>query len=339
MLWVDTKYASFLSNQLDRWKQINSQPYLVNFRCPYCGDSQKNKHKARGYLFNSKSGLMFKCHNCNVTRSFYKFLEEQSPLLFSEYKTEIYFEKNQQSPIKQPNNHKKKIKHSPPVFRKKDALQENYLTVKELSKNHPCRVYCESRLIPQDKLKLLYYIDDIDHLAQAYGIYIKTSLTQRLGLPFYDPHDIMNGISCRTLDPNDKIRYKRINFTDEPMVFNANKVSTKEDIYVVEGPIDSLFLDNCVAAGDANLSKANKYFDKKNLILVYDNEPRNKEIVRMMLEAWYKDFKLVIWPQDIQFKDINEMVIAGLDPMSIIKKNTFSGLKLRMKLTEWKKVA
>ena len=87
MLYLDTKYISLISGKLQKFKKSNT---TYNFRCPYCGDSQKNKNRARGYFFQKKGSYIFKCHNCGVGRTLANFLKDNDSSLFSEYLLESY---------------------------------------------------------------------------------------------------------------------------------------------------------------------------------------------------------------------------------------------------------
>ena len=62
MYYIDQKYLLLVSPQLKLFKKKSDG--LYNFRCPYCGDSQKSRTKARGYVFRKKNDLFYKCHNC-----------------------------------------------------------------------------------------------------------------------------------------------------------------------------------------------------------------------------------------------------------------------------------
>jgi hypothetical protein len=73
-------------------------------------------------------------------------------------------------------------------------------------------------------------------------------------------------------------------------------------------------------------------------VLVFDNEPRNAEIVKIIGKAVESDFRMVIWPSSIKEKDINQMVISGIAVQDIINQNTFDGLELKLKYTQWKKI-
>jgi len=123
---------------------------------------------------------------------------------------------------------------------------------------------------------------------------------------------------------------------DEPKIYGLDDISTELPVYVVEGPFDSTFLNNSVALcgsdGDVRCLKGN------DLIFVYDNEPRNREIVRRIEGCIGRKEKVVIWPSNIKEKDINDMVLAGHDVQSIVESNTYTGLEAKLKFNDWKKV-
>ena len=90
MIYVDTKYISLVSGRLEKFSKKNEN--LFNFRCPYCGDSQKNRNRARGYFYRHKGSFIYKCHNCGVGRTLSNFLKDQDPDLYGEYVMEAYRE-------------------------------------------------------------------------------------------------------------------------------------------------------------------------------------------------------------------------------------------------------
>ena len=125
------------------------------------------------------------------------------------------------------------------------------------------------------------------------------------------------------------------------MLFRS-KLDVSKPVYVVEGPIDSLFLNNCVATMDAALYVASSIIGLDNdYVFVYDNEPRNKQIVSNMKKTIDLGRKVCVWPDTIQQKDINDMVLAGMHPSEIqhiIDNNTYEGLMAVMKMNQWSKV-
>jgi hypothetical protein len=166
---------------------------------------------------------------------------------------------------------------------------------------------------------------------------------KRLVIPFYDKYNELIGISGRALENSDyKLRYVtlRTKDTQDKLIYGTDKVDTNKLIRIVEGPIDSMFISNCIASGDSALIQTAKQFDSK-MVLIFDNEPRNKEIVKLLADAIKLGYDVVIWPDDIEAKDINEMVMSGISPdeiENIISSNTFNGLQAQTKYVFWKKL-
>jgi hypothetical protein len=157
-----------------------------------------------------------------------------------------------------------------------------------------------------------------------------------LVLPFIDEKGNMFGFTGRAFDPN-SLRYLTIMIDeDKPKIFGLNEIDFHKQYYVVEGPIDSLFIRNAVAmAGADGNSKGLENIE--NAVYVFDNEPRNGEIVKRMERVLERGNKVVIWPESIIDKDINDMFVSGLDPQAIIDSNIYSGLEGKLKLSYWRK--
>ena len=85
---VDSKYIGLVSSRLQKFKRVKDN--LYNFRCPICGDSQKNKNKTRGYIYQVKNNTNFKCHNCGASMSFNNFVKTIDPTLHKQYTLEIH---------------------------------------------------------------------------------------------------------------------------------------------------------------------------------------------------------------------------------------------------------
>ena len=116
-----------------------------------------------------------------------------------------------------------------------------------------------------------------------------------------------------------------------------DRVDTTNVFYVVEGPIDSLFIQNSVAVAQSDL-RLPQYKDKA--VLVPDNEPRNKEVCRQIDKFIHEDYSVVIWPKGIKEKDINDMILSGItsaEIMGIIHSNTHKGLQAQTVFNSWKR--
>lgn len=348
-LYVDNKYVRLVSSRLRNFKQKKED--LYNFSCPICGDSQKNKLKARGYIFRKGNDLFYTCHNCRVGLSLGNFINHVDSSLHKEYVMERYTSGE---------TGKGKTKRSEPKFNipipkfgkvESNKTYEHSEWCSNLLEGNICRTYLETRNIPKKFWNKLLYTEHfkqfVDTLVPNHGKEITDDA--RLVIPFYDEHGELIAVSGRALEDGAyKLRYVTVRTiaSDEKLIYGMERIDKNKIVKVVEGPIDSIFLDNCVASGDSNLSiTAQILIDlgipKENLVLILDQEPRNKEIVKMVGNAIKNDYKVVIWPDNIVEKDINEMVMSKVSVEDIektIKENTYQGLHALTKFTFWKKV-
>ncbi len=341
-LSVESKYIGLISHRLRNFKR--KQDYLWNFSCPICGDSKKNHLKARGYVYKKGNNLFYSCKNCGIGTSLGKLLENVDGTLYKEYVLERY--KSGESGF---SNFKEPTFNIPsPRFDKLDKpkIFEHAEFCDKLPSEHFCLTYLKNRRIPEkfykDLLFTSHYKNFIDTLVPNHGK--KLVDDARVIIPFYDVYNNLIAVSGRALETSDKtLRYITIRTTDseEKLVFGMDRVSVHEPVRVVEGPLDSLFVKNCVASADANLTIVAENISAGKKVLIFDNEPRNKEIVKLMQDAIKLNYDVVIWPNTIQGKDINEMVMNGIsvdEIESIISSNTFSGLEAQTKFIFWKKV-
>jgi transcription elongation factor Elf1 len=335
-VFIDRSFLLQLSPKLQRFAKKKDD--LYNFRCPLCGDSQKNKLKSRGYIFRKKNDYFYMCHNCGVSTTFFNFLKQVDPNLVKEYQLERY--KNGETGN---NNYPKpdfeEYKSQAPTFKKSLELP----TIDSLPEAHFAKSYVQQRRIPETFYTQLYYAEDFATFIQALGIE-KEGLhknDKRLVIPFYDKEKNLVAVQGRSLGES-KLRYITIKLHDDyQKVFGSDRIDEDELIYVVEGPIDSMFLDNAVATADSNLESITSIYDKSKVVLVFDNEPRNKEIIKKIDEAIEKHYNVVIWPEMIDSKDINDMILDGFSPdeiQDIISKNTFVNLRAKAEFVNWKKV-
>ena len=337
--WIDHKYVGLLSTQLDRFSKKTDK--LYNCRCPFCGDSQKNKWKARGYIYDINGKLNFKCHNCGHGTNLSGLLNHVDSHLNKQYKIEMFKEGHSNTiPKKMESNPLIQIERFQPKFRNKNVLDKIATRVESLDEFHPVQSFLRKRKIPRDKWEFLYYVDSVQKLEQLSPKYKDRMIGEegRLVIPFFNRNNELVGVTCRALG-NERLRYLTIKIIeDEPLIFNINNISKSTFVYVTEGPIDSMFLPNAIAVGSSDLKKVKKYVD--NFILVYDNQPRNKQLVSIMNDM-IDDNQMVIWPSGIKYKDVNDMVMGGMkdrEIQDIIDKNTFSGLELKLAFTQWSRI-
>jgi len=335
-VFIDRKFLKLLSPKLNRFVQKKDD--LYNFRCPFCGDSQKNQFKARGYIFRKKNQYFYKCQNCSVGHTMYNFINLLDGNMAKEYSLERYTNGDTAKTYEKPE-----FVFEKPIFEKKSKLI-NLPKIVDLDMNHYASQYCIGRKIPQDTYDNLYYAEDfkefVDEIFPEHGKELKDD-DPRLVLPFYDVDGTLLAFQGRALRDS-KIRYITIKMAEDSIkIFGLNRVNKQEKVYVTEGPIDSLFLPNAVATADANLTNAVNYITKDKLVLVFDNEPRNKDICKLMDKAIEEHFQICIWPEMIKEKDINEMILAGFtteELCDIIDKNTFVNLRAKFEFIQWKKI-
>ncbi len=320
-----------MSWRLEKFKKVKDG--LYNFRCPYCGDSSKHKNKARGYFFVMKQRMVFKCHNCGMGRTLANFLKDQDPNTYSEYQLEKY-RNNATGKASTVENFV--VPSSKPHFTKKPT--SGLVNIKDLNNEHPAKKYLLDRKIPEDKIGLFYYAERFKRWVNTQKQTFDSLQNDRprIIIPLISADGTWFGIQGRSLAPTSTLRYITIMFEDKLKLFGQDQINPEETVYVTEGPFDSTFIGNSVAMCGSDVD--NSTLSYRSRVWVFDNEPRNRQIVDRIERTINTNDPVVIWPKGIRQKDINDMVLAGLDPSAIIKKNTYQGLEAKLKLTDWKKV-
>ena len=321
---VDSKYIGLISSRLQKFKRVKAD--LYNFRCPICGDSQKHKNKARGYFYQVKTNTNYKCHNCGVSLSFNNFLKQIDATLHKQYVMEKFKEGHaggRNFVVEEPKFNFKK-----PVFKKS-------LDLPRASEVPIATKYLEKRKIDPN---LFYFTSEFQKWTnthkQTFNNINKDE--SRVIIPLHDTEKNLIGFQGRSLGPN-SVKYITVMLNeDAPKIYGLDKINETKPIYITEGPFDSTFVENSVAMCGSDLDV--RTFGWSNYIWVFDNEPRNREIVERIDKTIGRGDKIVIWPKQIVEKDINDMVLSGHDIMSILQSNTYSGLPAKVKFNNWKKV-
>ena len=319
---VDSKFISLVSSRLQKFKRVKAG--LFNFRCPICGDSQKNKSKTRGYLYEVKANTNFKCHNCGASMSLNNFLKKIDPVIQKQYALEKFKEGHtgRNFVVDEPE-----FKFEAPKFKTKIKLPKaieipraaGYLMARKLD---PSRFYYAKHFKKfANSLKPTFDSEKHDE--------------DRIIIPLYYEKNLI-GFQGRSIDPN-PVKYITVMLDDDaPKIYGLDNIRTDAPVYVTEGPFDSTFLRNAIAmcGADADVSK----WGISNPVWIYDNEPRNREIVNRISKTIDSGDSVVIWPDGIDDKDINDMVMSGLDVQSVIESNTYAGLEAKLKFNTWKRI-
>ena len=319
---VDSKYIGLVSPRLQKFKKVKNN--LFNFRCPICGDSKKNKSKTRGYFYTIKADVNFRCHNCGASMTFSNFLKEIDTVLHKQYVFERFKDgkSGRGTVVEEP-----KFNFQPPEFKQKIDLPK-------ADSNERAKEYLERRkLNPSD----FYYTSKFKAWTNSH----KKTFDDfnydepRIIIPlFYKKSWI--GFQGRSLGPN-SVKYITVIFNEHsPKIYGLDNIRRDAPVFVTEGPFDSTFLLNSIAmcGADGDVGK----WGVSTPVWVYDNEPRSKEITSRISNTIARGESVVIWPNQIKEKDINDMVLAGHDVQSIVESNIYNGLEAKLQFTNWKRI-
>jgi len=322
MDFVDVKYINLISSRLQKFKKVKNN--LYNFRCPICGDSQKNKNKLRGYLYQVKNNTNYKCHNCGINISFNNFLKQLDIEIHKQYSFDKFKEGHtgKNFTVEEP-----KFEFKVPEFKPK-------LDLPKASENPSSSGYLQGRKLDPNKF---YYAEKFKEWTNSLKQTFESTKYDepRIIIPIFYQNSLI-GFQGRAIGPN-KVKYITVMlYDDAPKIYGLDKVQKDQTVYITEGPFDSTFISNAIAlcGADGDVGK----WGINNPVWVYDNEPRNSEILSRISRVIEMGQKVVIWPSTIKEKDINDMVLSGQNVQEVIELNTYSGLEAKLKFTTWKKI-
>jgi len=319
---VDSKYIGLISSRLLKFKRV--KPNLYNFRCPICGDSQKHKNKARGYLYGVKADINFRCHNCGASMTFSNFLKEMDSAIHKQY----VFEKfkaghtGKGSVVEEP-----KFNFKPPEFKPK-------LDLPKASTNVAATKYLENRKLDPNKF---YYTDKFKAWSNSHKqTFDDVNYDEpRIIIPLFYQKTLI-GFQGRSLGPS-KVKYITVMINDDaPKIYGLDNIRRDAPVFVTEGPFDSTFIRNSIAmcGADGDVGK----WGVSTPVWCFDNEPRSKEITTRISNTIARGESVVIFPSNIHEKDINDMVLAGHDVQSIVESNIYKGLEANLQFNTWKRI-
>lgn len=338
MLWIDVKYLNLITSGLALFKKKNEK--LWNFRCPYCLDSQKKESKKRAYIYAKNNDLFFKCHNCSKGTTFSNFLNFVDPIIHKEYIMDRFVSGDNYKN----HNYKQPVllssKTIDKLFKKKNTYKNIDLdSIASLENKHFARTYIESRQIPIDFYDKLFFTKNFKSYVSQFDLEKSKSLKDkdpRIVIPFFDESGDLIAFQGRSLEDS-SVRYISIKVKEEnQLIFGLERLNPNNRVWVFEGPIDSLFIRNGLAVSGSDLTKLiGKYND---IVFVFDNEPNNKDIVKIMGNIISKGEKIIIWNSDVHEKDVNDMVLSGIDIEKELNNSVCMGLEAVAKLNWWKRV-
>jgi len=356
-IYIERKFLGFISSKLEQFKQ--KQTDLYNFRCPYCGDSKRNKLKARGYVYRKSNDYFFICHNCGKSTTFAKFLEHIDGTTYKQYILERYsvgetgygtnakkpdFEQLKgnayarfQSTLNQPRGDS-----TEPQSVERTWRTFAHYSVANLPGEHYARDYIKKRKIPEKYWEEILYVPKFrDFLDEEFPEHSKDEVPNddRIVLLYTNEKGEITNVAGRALSES-KVRYCTIKVSDEKKVFGLHRLRKEDRVYVVEGQFDSYFISNCLASGDSNLGGVAAIFPELDVVLIYDIQPRNRDLVKQIEKSIDRGYKICLLPDTLPGKDINEIILNGVkveDLMSLVTKYTYQGLTAKLEFTRWKK--
>lgn len=342
-MFIDIDWINRISHRLDRFKSTFGK-HIYSCRCPVCGDSKKDKRKTRFIIYkvSGKMEMNVYCHNCGYSTTFFNFIKQVFPSEFDEYKRDQMLGRFG-SPKKRSETLSKKDDITYTKSKKvsqnvTESVLDTCIPCSDLDSSHPAIKWLESRCFGDIEINRLYWSPNFKTTSELLS---PTPLAEgfpvegRIMIPFFSEDGELEMMQGRSLSKKG-LRYISIK-KDESVdkIFGKLDVDRSKTVYCCEGPFDSLFVDNCIATCDSNLLRA------KADVYIWDNEPRNPDILKLIESAIDTGKHVVIWPNSPNKKqDINDMIKLGIsreDINEIIKLRTFSGLKARLEFNQWRK--
>lgn len=279
--------------------------------CPYC--------ESNAFVYKIADTERFLCHSC------------QRDQLYERVQEYDYFNNDKLHNLSISDNGidiKENVNYN--------SILQYCKKLSELPSSHTSVQYVRNRGIDSSMDMDLFYTEDLREIANKAGHSLnRNDKEPRLIIPIRDKEGKLYGLQGRSLIKESEYRYITLYFNNKERLYGLNKVDVSKPFYACEGPIDSFFIKNCVALCGSNTLE-DKYSTFATVIL--DNEPRNVQIVDKMLKYVDRGFKIVVWPDNVKEKDINEMVLSNLDVNRIIQESIYSKLQAKIKINNWKKV-
>lgn len=343
-MWIEEKYINLVGSRLRNFKRVDTNKYQCS--CPLCGDSKKYANKARGSFYIWKGEWWFHCYNCGKAYTIPVFMAFNYPDLHKSYLMET-LSGHKPELINQTVNQPKVRKYVKKTIEISDAVN-----VADLPSNHMAAKYVARRMLPAKYHSELLFVPGFKEWTNLLipGKFedIKND-EPRLIIPFKTPSGDVFAYQGRSFDPKSYAKYITIKLDPEaPKIYGMNHINPELPVMVVEGPIDSMFVFNGVADAGGDLKRASVVYNQT--VSIWDNEPRNEQIVSNMEKAIHEGRLVCIWPDGVVKNDINDMVIgrvkdegltldeAILAVNQIIWAGTTSGLDAEIKFAQWRKV-
>lgn len=318
---------------LKNFKQLKPDLYIFSHSCE---DTTKSRVKARAYLYRRAESIMMKCHHCGASMRLGTFLSTVSSFLSDEYKLEHYKEKSSKSPI----NHTapaKVIETAPELL---DDVLIGLKSLDKLASSHPAVLYSKRRKIPMQHWKDIFFAPKFNQFAAKINERFKHLAAEkehpRLLFPYFTPHGKVFAVSGRAFGKEEPKYIILTIDSEQEKIYGTWKIDPSKTIYVVEGQIDSLCVDNAVAVGHADYTSGFLEKIKTNAVIIPDNDyVRNKEVANSLRKAIKAGYRVSMFPDTYKFKDLNDAMKAGYSSEeleTIINQNVKQGIEAEFEL-------
>lgn len=351
MDYIDRKYVLLSSTYLDKFKDTGK---IFKFRCVYCGDSQKNPNKTRGFFYvTDDNKTRYKCHNCQVNVSLYQFLTDHVNHLCRDYRMEKFKDNFVQTEKKDVIEFEYKKSESQIELENKIKSSNVLKHCQHISENESAYNYLLKRKLPKKHIDSLYYVSNINIIRENLADYANSDKlpdVEAIVIPFYNKESILTHVQVRMLNTGDSFRYLTFEVEKgQEKVWGMNNIDPEKEVFIFEGAFDAMCVENAIAVAGASLNASQKFYDDnlKNYTLVYDSDyVSNKDIFKQIFKAVEHGNKVVLYDeifvntymidgQPKQLKDVNDLVKYGIvkDISEYLIKNTYRGLKARLILS------
>lgn len=338
MIWLDEKYACMLPLQGFEIKRNGNQ--YANFRCFVCGDSYHKQTLKRGWFYEDAGGLTYHCYNCGYHNSIRYFMREFFQQEYEEYSRELFIEQRGRPTVPK--------KSTTDTFDVSLINLKGLLKISDLPSSNEYTKYCTNRLIPEKVMSEIYVSDNFyswckELQPDSFSYDYKSD--KRIIFPLIDKRGMIFGATGRSITGS-SVKYLTIKFSQNVnKIYGLNRLNLHKQVYVCEGAIDSLYIENCIAVlnglgGLSDMCDDLGLYERDRVTVITDNEPRNKHTNDFISKNLMAGFGVIVWPESVNGKDINEMLINGYkieDIFDLISHNTFHGMKGLLKLAQKRK--
>jgi len=296
--------------------------------CPICHEGNHSGRKRRAYFFPDEK--YFFCHNCNQSWKPLQWLQEvtgestEEILRKGDTFTQIVDPFEKDLPVVVPEKEEDLPGLCIDLFREED----HHLVPPSVLNYIRKRRITQALFRPQS----LYYCLEGDRVHE-----------KRLIIPFYDyvtPNKIVS-YQSRCLDPRSE-RPKYLTKYGEKYLYGLECLNPSIPcLFVLEGPIDAMFVPNGIAIGGAKMTSSQEQLlqtlklQYSEIIWILDNDKNNEEMKGRFQQLVHQGEKVFIWPKELkEFKDINDVCMAterDFIGTKFLLSNSFRGLEATLK--------